>query len=236
MAPGERSNLSRLRVPDARNPASRASRGHWVSEALRADIRDGRYGSGERITELEVAKRLGVSRTPVRQAIQRLAAEGLVTIRENRRSYVTDLTEDEFEQAFDVASMLESYSAGLAAERLTEDDLQKLRELEDCMENLAEDDVRDYRRFLELNMEFHNLIHEASGNRNLFEMIQRVPDIANTILLKTGDMKSMTEAQSDHRNIIAALELRDSKLAELQMKVHIESIRRSMRRLVFSQG
>ena len=85
-------------------------------------------------------------------------------------------------------------------------------------------------------MEFHNLIHEASGNRNLFEMIQRVPDIANTILLKTGDMKSMKEAQSDHRNIIAALELRDSKLAELQMKVHIESIRRSMRRLVFSQG
>ena len=57
-----------------------------------------------------------------------MAAEGLVTIRENRRSYVTDLTEDEFEQAFDVASMLESYSAGLAAARLTEDDLQKLRE------------------------------------------------------------------------------------------------------------
>ena len=177
-----------------------------------------------------------MSRTPVRQAIQRLAAEGLVTIRENRRSYVTDLTEDEFEQAFDVASMLESYSAGLAAERLTEDDLQKLRELEDRMEKLVEGDVRDYRRFLELNMEFHNLIHEASGNRNLFEMIQRVPDIANTILLKTGDMKSMKEAQSDHRNIIAALELRDSKLAELQMKVHVESIRRSMRRLVFSQG
>ena len=203
---------------------------------IRNTILSGSFPPGFQLKEEELSGFCGVSRTPVRQAIQRLAAEGLVTIRENRRSYVTDLTEDEFEQAFDVASMLESYSTGLAAAHLTEDDLQKLRELEDRMENLAEDDVRDYRRFLELNMEFHNLIHEASGNRNLFEMIQRVPDIANTILLKTGDMKSMKEAQSDHRNIIAALELRDSKLAELQMKVHIESIRRSMRRLVFSQG
>lgn len=203
---------------------------------IRNTILSGSFPPGFQLKEEELSEFCGVSRTPVRQAIQRLAAEGLVTIRENRRSYVTDLTEDEFEQAFDVASMLESYSAGLAAERLTEDDLQKLRELEEQMEKLAEGDVRDYRRFLELNMEFHNLIHEASGNRNLFEMIQRVPDIANTILLKTGDMKSMKEAQSDHRNIIAALELRDSKLAELQMKVHIESIRRSMRRLVFSQS
>ena len=203
---------------------------------IRNSILSGSFAPGFQLKEEELSEFCGVSRTPVRQAIQRLAAEGLVTIRENRRSYVTDLTEDEFEQAFDVASMLESYSAGLAAERLDEGDLQKLRELEDRMEKLAEGDVRDYRKFLELNMEFHNLIHEASGNRNLFEMIQRVPDIANTILLKTGDMKSMKEAQSDHRNIIAALELRDSKLAELQMKVHIESIRRSMRRLVFSQG
>ena len=201
---------------------------------IRNTILSGSFPPGFQLKEEELSGLCGVSRTPVRQAIQRLAAEGLVTIRENHRAYVTDLTQEEFEQAFDVASMLEGYSTGLAAERLTADDLQELRELEDRMEKLAEGDVGDYRSFLELNMKFHNLIHEASGNRSLFEMIQRVPDIANTILLKSGDMKSMKEAQSNHRNIIAALELRDSKLAALQMKVHIESIRRSMRRLVFS--
>ena len=203
---------------------------------IRNTILSGSFPPGYQLKEEELSELCGVSRTPVRQAIQRLAAEGLITIRENHRSYVTDLSEEEFEQAFDVASMLESYSAGLAAARLTEGDLRKLRELEARMEKLAEGDVKDYRRFLELNMEFHNLIHKASGNRNLFEMIQRVPDIANTILLKTGDMKSMKEAQSDHRNIIAALELRDAKLAELQMKLHVESIRRSMRRIVFQKG
>ena len=202
---------------------------------IRNTILSGSFPPGYQLKEEELSKFCGVSRTPVRQAIQRLAGEGLVTIKENHRSYVMDLTAEEFEQAFDVALMLESYSAGLATQRLTEAELQKLRELEERMEKLAEGNIREYRRFLELNMEFHNLIHKASGNRNLFEMIQRVPDIANTILLKSGDMKSMKEAQADHRNIIAALELRDAKLAELQMKVHIESIRRSMRRLVFRQ-
>lgn len=202
---------------------------------IRNTILSGTFPPGFQLKEEELSEFCGVSRTPVRQAIQRLASEGLVTVRENRRSYVTDLTEEEFEQAFDVASMLESYSAGLAADRISEDALQTLRELEERMEKLAEGSVREYRKFLELNMEFHNLIHQASGNRNLYEMIQRVPDIANTILLKTGDMKSMKDAQADHRNIIAALEMRDSDLAELQMKVHVESIRRSMRRLFFSK-
>ncbi len=202
---------------------------------IRNTILSGAFAPGFQLKEEELSEFCGVSRTPVRQAIQRLASEGLVTIRENRRSYVTDLTQQEFEQAFDVASMLESYSAGLAAERLTDDDLLTLRELEQQMEKLAEGSVGEYRKFLELNMEFHNLIHQASGNRSLFDMIQRVPDIANTILLKSGDMKSMKEAQAGHRNIIAALELRDSKLAELQMKVHIESTRRSMRQMVFSK-
>ena len=202
---------------------------------IRNTILSGSFPPGYQLKEEELSEFCGVSRTPVRQAIQRLAGEGLVTIKENHRSYVTDLTAEEFEQAFDVALMLESYSAGLAVQRLTEAELQKLRELEERMEKLAEGNIREYRRFLELNMEFHNLIHKASGNRNLFEMIQRVPDIANTILLKSGDMKSMKEVQANHRNIIAALELRDAKLAELQMKVHIESIRRSMRRLVFRQ-
>ena len=199
---------------------------------IRNTILSGTFPPGFQLKEEELSEFCGVSRTPVRQAIQRLASEGLVTVRENRRSYVTDLTEQEFEQAFDVASMLESYSAGLAAERISEDALQILRDLEEQMEKLAEGSDREYRKFLELNMEFHNLIHQASGNRNLYEMIQRVPDIANTILLKTGDMKSMKDAQADHRNIIAALEMRDPDLAELQMKVHVESIRRFMRRLL----
>ena len=202
---------------------------------IRNTILSGSFPPGYQLKEEELSEFCSVSRTPVRQAIQRLAGEGLVTIEENHRSYVIDLTEEEFEQAFDVALMLESYSTGLAAQRLVEADLQKLWKLEERMEKLAEGSIREYRQFLELDMEFHNLIHKASGNRNLFEMIQRVPDITNTILLKSGDMKSMKEAQADHRNIIKALEMRASKLAELQMKVHIESIRCSMRRLVFQQ-
>ena len=202
---------------------------------IRNTILSGRFAPGVQLKEEDLSELCGVSRTPVRQALQRLAAEGLVTIRENRRSYVTDLTQEEFEQAFDVASMLESYSAGLAAQRISAEALQKLRQLEERMEKLAEGNVAEYRVFLELNMQFHNLIHEASGNRSLFEMIQRVPDIANTIFIKSGDMKSMKSALVDHRNIIAALEQRDAGLAQLQMKVHVESIRRYMRQLAFPE-
>jgi len=201
---------------------------------IRNTILVGDFPPGFQLKEEELSEFCNVSRTPVRQAIQRLSDEGLVTIRENRRSYVTDLTETEFEEAFDLAVMLESYSAGLAAERISDEELEELQALEDKMEKLKDDSANNYRKFLELNMDFHNMIHRATRNKSLFDMIQRVPDVANTVLLKTGNRKSLKRALIDHRNIIQALVERDSEMAKLQMRIHIEDNRRSMRGLVSS--
>ena len=201
---------------------------------IRNAILVGDFPPGFQLKEEELSEFCNVSRTPVRQAIQRLSDEGLVTIRENRRSYVTDLTETEFEEAFDLAVMLESYSAGLAAERISDEELEELQALEDKMEKLKDDSANNYRKFLELNMDFHNMIHRATRNKSLFDMIQRVPDVANTVLLKTGNRKSLKRALIDHRNIIQALVERDSEMAKLQMRIHIEDNRRSMRGLVSS--
>ena len=201
---------------------------------IRNTILVGDFPPGFQLKEEELSELCNVSRTPVRQAIQRLSDEGLVTIRENRRSYVTDLTETEFEEAFDLAVMLESYSAGLAAERISDEELEELQALEDKMEKLKDGSANNYRKFLELNMDFHNMIHRATRNKSLFDMIQRVPDVANTVLLKTGNRKSLKRALIDHRNIIQALVERDSEMAKLQMRIHIEDNRRSMRGLVSS--
>ena len=130
--------------------------------------------------------------------------------------------------------MLESYSAGLAAERISDEELEELQALEDKMEKLKDGSANNYRKFLELNMDFHNMIHRATRNKSLFDMIQRVPDVANTVLLKTGNRKSLKRALIDHRNIIQALVERDSEMAKLQMRIHIEDNRRSMRGLVSS--
>ena len=199
---------------------------------IRDAILTGQFKPGEQLKEEQLCEFCNVSRTPVRQAIRRLAEEGTVTIRENRRSYVTDLTHSELEEAFDVACFLESYSAGLAAQRATAEQLAELEKLAGAMEKINFSNASDYRQYLELNGNFHQLIHDISGNRHLAELIRRIPDAANTVFLKTSNLKDITHTNSEHRDIIAAIASGDSEFAKLKMTIHIESVRRSMRSLL----
>lgn len=199
---------------------------------IRKSILTGKFPSGSHLGEDDIAEYCSTSRTPVRHAIAQLASEGLVTVRSNGRSYVSDMTIDHFEEMFDVMSMLESYSAGLAAKRITD---HQLAELEGISAKLAEVSLGPYNEklLLELNSQFHKAIHSASGNNKLNELVLQIVDFPHIVYLKFGDTGSSHNADSlrEHEQIAKALLQGDRNHAALMMKVHTEAVRRRAREL-----
>lgn len=192
---------------------------------IRHAILTGVFRPKVQLRQEELAQRFNMSRTAVRFAIHALADDGIVEITDTRRSFVADITETRAEETFDILAMLEPYSAGLAAQRVTDEDIAELQTLIEEMQNKIDDDIA----FLELNSQFHRKIHRLSGNRALRELIERVVDFPTTLYLKLGQSTESTGANDDHRRLLAALERRDSGLAALEMRAHVEYRRREFR-------
>ncbi|NIB38907.1 GntR family transcriptional regulator [Pseudomaricurvus alkylphenolicus] len=195
---------------------------------IRKSIFDGDFPPGFHLREEELAETFEVSRTPVREAMRRLVEEGLVEIRENRRSYVSDVSPQELEDIFDVLSMLESYSVSLAAKRITDEQLEELKGLQDQLESCGEEDES----FIRLNSQFHKALHRISGSKRLYDIIVQLVNFPSTCYLKVGVHTENDTANQQHRNIIDALERRDADWAALQMKMHTETVRQEYRQLL----
>jgi DNA-binding GntR family transcriptional regulator len=202
-------------------------------QKIRTRILDGTFPPGYQLKEEELAGEYGVSRTPIRQAIQQLVDDGLVTVRENRRSHVSDVNESQFEELFDLLAFLESYSAGLAAVRIPAGALAELREISAQMGRVVRESPDANREFLDLNSRFHKTIHRASGNDKLYGLIQRIIEFPHNLYLKFGQINSAHNPRSlvQHEQILDALSAHDRDLASLCMRMHTESVRRSFREL-----
>ena len=200
-------------------------------EKIRNAIFAGKFPPGHQLKEQELAEQLQVSRTPIRQAIRSLADQGLVEIRANRRSYVTDINEVQFEELFDLLSFIESYSAGLAAANIPDEAIAELKKLNAGMEATIETEDND--RFLELNADFHRIIHEYSGSEKVDELLSRIIQFPHNLYLKFGQIPDWHNAKSviEHQQIIEALETRDRNFTSTRMKAHTESVRIAFREL-----
>ena len=200
-------------------------------DRIRNAIFSGKYPPGYPLKEEELARELNVSRTPVRQAIRTLAEQGLVDIKSNKRSYVADVSEGQFEEMFDVLAYLESYSAGLAADKIPESAISRLKELNSAMEKTIASE--DNSEFLKLNSEFHDLIHQYSGNEKVQDLVRRVIQFPHNLYLKFEQIPDTHNPESivEHAQIIDALERRDKDYAVLRMRSHTESVRRAFRHL-----
>jgi DNA-binding GntR family transcriptional regulator len=192
---------------------------------IRQAILDGEYGPGDHLKEEELCRVCGVSRTPVRQAIRSLVDEGLVTVAGNRRCYVADVSDAHASEMYDIISMLESYSAGLAAEKVSDEELSELHGICERLEHLVATEPENMHDYMRINAEFHKAIHRAAGNKTLYELILRVVDFPLALYLKLGRVTESESALAEHREILEALENRDSRYAALVMKKHIERVR-----------
>jgi DNA-binding GntR family transcriptional regulator len=199
-------------------------------EGLRQEILAGTHAAGSWLREEELAASLGVSRTPVREALQRLQAEGLVELVPNRGAQVSPWSDTDLDDIFELRALLEGYAARRAAEagsRELSGLLALCEEMEQRLENL---DKQAYNEITELNLQFHRAVHLDSANRllpGLLSGVIQVPLVRHTFHHYTPAELARSFAQ--HRELIEALGSGDGNWAESVMRSHVLAARASLR-------
>ena len=201
-----------------------------LADRLRAEIADeilsGQMGPGEALDEVELARRFGVSRTPVREAIRLLAAGGLVQARPHRSAIVARPGRTELLAMFEALKELEAICAGLAAERMTEAEIKALAAIN---ARLGEVVARgDAQRYHEINEQFHAAIYDVSHNPLLSEMTRSTRErIAPFSRVQFRTSGRLVRSHREHQRIVAALSRRDRPEAIAMMRIHIERVHAS---------
>ncbi|MGO0802558.1 GntR family transcriptional regulator, partial [Clostridioides difficile] len=140
-----------------------------VFENLREAILEGKLKPGQRLMEVQLAEQLGVSRTPVREAIRKLELEGLVVMLPRKGAYVANMSLKDIMDVLEVRASLEGLAAYLAAERISDEDIKKLKDIsEEFKKSTLESDVD---ALLKLDVEFHECIFKATNNKKLIQLI-----------------------------------------------------------------
>jgi DNA-binding GntR family transcriptional regulator len=198
-----------------------------VADHLRQEILSERLAPGTELGEVALARSLGISRGPLREALGQLAAEGLVTIVPRRGAVVTQLTREDFVDAYQVREALESLAIKLAVPRLTPAEKLTLHRLSEDMERAAA--AGEHERFFELNREWHALLVRASGNQKLVEMHGQLVAQMARLLKKSVQLRGGVEqSAAEHRAILAAIDAGDPQLAARLMEEHIEVPQREL--------
>ncbi len=192
---------------------------------VRDRIIKGVYPGGTRLTEQEIANSTGVSRTPVREALRRLQAEGFVTVTANHGAIVTEWTAQDTSNVFELRALLEPYGAAKAAENITPEGVAELRKLAEAQRRESERRGPGYvTRIRELNSDFHRVLHGFSGNARLAALLPVLMEAP--LVLKTFsnyDSDDLLRSAFHHLELVSALEAHDPEWAEAIMRCHIRA-------------
>lgn len=200
-----------------------------VYQQMKRSILRGELPTGYRVVELNIAEAFGVSRTPVREAVSRLIAQGFIREQGNAK-IVADISVS-MSEINGIRTVLESYAARLAAENATEDDLKVISEY--CNSSVLIDRSSPIERRASLNDSFHAAVARASHNERLIKMISDFYEYALTEEMLVYYSKSDTEAHAEqHSSILKALRDRDPDAAETAMRAHIGAIGRVIERAI----
>lgn len=189
---------------------------------IRERILDGRLPQGTRVREGDMSELLALSRTPVREALKLLSAEGYLDSEPNKGVTVATWSEARVFDAFTVRATLEGMAASIAAARASDETLAMLVGLCDSMDALlAGDDVPPVDQVAELNGTFHELIAEASANTVLAESIHRLSRVPAHRTFATYEIEDMRRSFRQHRQLARAIEAHDAMAAQVVMQSHI---------------
>lgn len=195
-----------------------------VAELLRQRIFKRELEPGSWIDELKIAEDYGISRTPLREALKVLAAEGLVTMKVRRGAYVTEVNEKDLSDVYHLLSLLESDAAAVVATQATEAQLRELQTLHDELEAAARPGKPDRERFFEINERFHMRLLEIADNRWRDQMVADLRKVMKLnrhhSLFKSGRIE---ESLQEHRAIMAALKTRDATATMQTMQKHFRN-------------
>ena len=193
-----------------------------VFNTLRQSILTGELKPGERLMEIHLADKLGVSRTPIREAIRKLELEGLVTMIPRRGAEVAQITEKSLRDVLEVRRALDALAVELACERITPSQLEQLREACDAFER--ETKWGDANRVARADVALHDIILVASGNARLMQMVSNLSQQMYRYRLEyVKDGGSYERLIREHRTIYEAIRDKDPATGARTIKAHIDN-------------
>ncbi len=198
-----------------------------VAETLRHAIQEGVLAPGERLMEIHLADELGVSRTPIREAIRELEADGFVVMIPRRGTYVADISLKDISQVFEIRSALEELAASLAAERITDAELEELeRLLRDIRVHM---DEQDFDAIIAADVQFHQVLYEASRNTRLIEIINNLRDqILRFRSVSLHYPGRLEETWEEHCKLVEAIAMHNASRAMKIAAVHMENSEKTL--------
>jgi DNA-binding GntR family transcriptional regulator len=206
----------------ATRPVNAAEHAYTV---LRDEVLSGAVGADERLTEMTIAEKLGISRTPVREAVKRLIIEGFLTRERGQGLRITTLAPDEVQQIFNIRLMLESYAARRAASHATDAEIAELKRLAGVMTaRTPPRSEADFAILSEANAAFHRQVMLAARSPRLGAMLSLAVNLG--LVLRTYRLYSdhdMIRQARHHHDIAEAIALRDPDWAEAAMSAHIHA-------------
>ena len=194
---------------------------------LEEEIRCGIYKRGDTLTETSISKKIGVSRTPVRAALQRLGEEGLIELVPNKCAVVVGVTVDDLIDTYRIRMRLEGLATAMATSRLNDEDKRKLVEDMELSEYYM--NKQDTERLKELDTSFHSTIYAASGNRMLYKILTELHRNIRTYRKLSLTMPGRLEASiKEHKEILEAMLAGDGERADELTSLHIQRAMNNM--------
>lgn len=193
-----------------------------VFNTLRQAILRGELEPGERLTEIQLANKLGVSRTPIREAIRKLELEGLVLMIPRRGAEVAEITEKSLRDVLEVRASLEELSVELACDRITDEQVEALKDAAKEFEHVL--GSRDVTKYAEADVKFHDIIYHATDNQRLVQLLYNLREQMYRYRVEYLKRKEVHPALlAEHQRIIECLEQRDKEAAKATIRMHIEN-------------
>lgn len=197
-----------------------------VFESLREAILNQVLQPGERLMEIQLAEEMGVSRTPVREAIRKLELEGFVIIIPRKGAYVSQISLKDIHELYEIRANLESLACSLAAERATPDEIEEMEKLL-VIENEALDKLDLETE--EINIDIHDLIYKSARNERLLSILNNLREqIHRTKLAHMAEPEKRKTSLEEHRKIVESIGERNIELAQRLGEEHIEQAEQAM--------
>ena len=203
-------------------------------EAIRGDILSGRLAPGERLREEELTRQIGVSRTPVREALRRLESDGYTIVEANRGASVPVYSKRDVDEIYGLRALLEGHAARRAATRISKEQITELERINAAMKTEARvetrsDDNEAHMRRSQLNQDFHDVILVASDNNRLLGIVRQLAQVALSVrTFAQFDPADEARAIDNLDELIRALKTGHPDWAEATMRSHIHNARQIM--------
>ena len=216
---------------DHKDPNDRSLASERAYRYLRDGIYSGYFKPGQIVTEEEVASAVSVSRTPVREAIRRASADGFLELEGFRRARVSNFSDEDTRDIFEIRAVLEALAAERAALHISDEEIVQLEQLSDALEAATRaGGPLLFRHFADFNSAFHSLILKASRSRQIVQALEHLIETPLILHKRFEDtlIRNLERTIDHHRAITTALKAKEPKWAHAEMMAHLMSARSSL--------